>query len=348
MLKKLRKVIICFLLLSLPFFLFSQQNNSSIKLEKVDVFSCGKQPKQVLFSPDGENIVLPLLDDYGFQVIKINNEKGETPVFISPQNSKEKGFVEGLFIPEKKAFFISQMTTGSIYEYEYPGFTYRRTISTDGIWSKFIAWSNEKQIIAVSNWVSNDVSLIDYSTGKILRKLKTGAAPRGIIFLNEGNEILVLCFDGGEIQKFRTSDGVKISECKVDKAAMRHVVLNSQETIAYISDMYHFRVYEFNLNSFSIVKTWKVYNNPNTIALLNDTFLFVSSRGPNNPEDYTLRSPKNGEITIIDTTIGKVVNKIEGGNQPTGLAISPDGKYLCFSNFQDANIELYRINITQQ
>jgi hypothetical protein len=38
-----------------------------------------------------------------------------------------------------------------------------------------------------------------------------------------------------------------------------------------------------------------------------------------------------------------VVKTIDGGNQPTGLDVSNDGKFLCFSNFQDENIELYSI-----
>ena len=38
-----------------------------------------------------------------------------------------------------------------------------------------------------------------------------------------------------------------------------------------------------------------------------------------------------------------IVKTFYGGNQPTGLDVSPDGSLLCFSNFQDANIELYKI-----
>ncbi|MBO4732683.1 MAG: YVTN family beta-propeller repeat-containing protein, partial [Spirochaetaceae bacterium] len=62
-----------------------------------------------------------------------------------------------------------------------------------------------------------------------------------------------------------------------------------------------------------------------------------------NKEDYTKRSPVNGKIQIIDTTTMQIVKTIEGGNQPTGLDISRDGTLLCFSNFQDANIEVYSI-----
>ena len=124
---------------------------------------------------------------------------------------------------------------------------------------------------------------------------------------------------------------------------MRHIVIDSTQTFAYVSDMYHRSVYKLNLTTFEIVSKARVFNNPNTIDLLDDKYLFVSSRGPNNESHYTNRSPVNGKIQLIDTETMKVIFEFEGGNQPTGLDVSSDGKYLCFSNFQDANIELYSI-----
>lgn len=337
--KKLFFVLICTL------FLTGLLAAETLTLEKVGTYKTGDQPKQVIFSPDNRFMVLPLLDDKGFRVISA--EDASDSRIVEPPDAELLGFAEGLFVPEKNAFFVSQMTTGNIYEYSYPGFEYKRTISTGGEWSKFIAWSPEKNLLAVSNWLSNDVSLIDYDSGEVLRYLKTGAAPRGMAFLKGGEEIIVACYDGGQVQKFSVSDGKKLLEYKLDKACMRHLVLSGDEKKFYVSDMFHFTVHEMNTSNFAITRTWKVYNNPNTICLLNDRYLFVSSRGPNNPKDYTLRSPKNGVITVFDVTTGTEVFKVEGGNQPTGLDVSKDGRYLCSSNFQDANCDLYEIKITQ-
>lgn len=45
------------------------------ELEKIGTFSCGKQPKQVIFSPDSNYIVLPLLEDDGFDIFSIADKK---------------------------------------------------------------------------------------------------------------------------------------------------------------------------------------------------------------------------------------------------------------------------------
>ena len=331
----------CFLLLCL-FVSLSAFCQTEPQLTRIGVFDCGKQPKQVVFSPDGKYVILPLLDDTGFDVFSIEQQKLLRR--INPPQAEKKGFAEGIFIPEKKAFLVSQMTTAKVYEYSYPDFTLRRTIDTKGTWSKFIAWSSEKQMLAVSNWVSNDISLIAWESGTLIRSIKTGAAPRGMVFINKGNELLSLSFDDGIIEKFSVTDGKRLAKLSIANAAMRHIVLDSTQTYAFVSDMYHRTVYKIDVSSLTIKESCRVFNNPNTIALLDDKWLFVSCRGPNNPDDYTKRSPVNGKIYVIKTEGMEMTQSLDGGNQPTGLDINADGTMLCFSNFQDANIELYRIS----
>lgn len=310
-------------------------------LEKIGEYKCGKQPKQVLFSPDQKVVVLPLLDDNGFDIFDVNQKK--VIKRINPPDSDKLGFAEGLFIPEKNSFFVSQMTTGKIYEYSYPGFQYIREIDTKGTWSKFIAYLPEKDILAVSNWVSNNISILDYKTGNLIRLIPTKAAPRGMVFTEKGKYLISLSFDNGVIEKFNVEDGKKVDSIYIENAAMRHIVMDSSEKYAFVSDMYHRSIMKIDLTTFKVVKTVKVFKNPNTIDLLNDRWLFVSCRGPNNTQDYTKRSPENGKIYILDVNDLSEVKIIDGGNQPTGLDVSSDGKMLCFSNFQDENIELYNI-----
>lgn len=321
-----------------------KHNKDRVLFKEMGVFECGDQPKQVIFSPDDNFVLIPLLDDGGFQIFDMR--AGEIINFLKPNRADMKGFAEGLFVTNNSgetSFIVSQMTTGYIYEYSYPQFEFKRELLTGGKWSKYIAYSKTLNILAVSNWATNDVSIIDYDTGKLIKLLPTDQAPRGVIFTDDGNYLIVLNFDGGTIQKFSTKKWKLEKSIYKQNAAMRHVVMNSGGTRIYVSNMYHFEIYEIDIETFKILKTYKVYYNPNTIDLKDDRLLFVSSRGPNDNESYLNRSPKNGRITVIDVEKGEIINVFEGGNQPTGLDVSNNGKYLCFSNFRDRNIEIYNI-----
>jgi WD40 repeat protein len=314
-----------------------------ILLKQVGVFDCGEQPKQVIYSPDDKYIFIPLLAGDGFQVF--NNETYNMDYYIKPPDPKKcMGFPEGLFILEKNSFMVSQMTTGKIYEYSYPDLQYKRTIDSKGMWTKFLAWSHELQVVAASNWETNDISIINYNDGKVIKLIKTALSPRGLAFTKDGKYLYATAFDGGEIYKISTKEW-KI-EKKISKvnAAMRHIELTNDEKKAYVSNMHHSEIYEIDTDKFEILNIFKVDYNPNSIALTPDNrLLFVSCRGPNDPETYLTRSPRNGRNAIIDLTTKKIIGTIEGGNQPTGLDVSNDGNYVCFSNFRDNNIEIYYI-----
>lgn len=336
----MKRFSICLFFVFAAFLCFAQENKPVF--EKVGVYSCGKQPKQVIFSPDSKFVVLPLLEDEGFDIFSLDEKK--VIKRIRPPEYAKLGFAEGLFVPSKQAFFVSQMTTGNIYEYSYPGFEYRRTIATKGTWSKFIAYNPKYDVIVVSNWVSNDVSVIDFDTGEVKKLIKTKAAPRGMVFVDDNESLIVLSFDGGTIEKFSMKTYERIDSVYIEKAAMRHIVTDAAQTKAWVSDMYHADVLELNLKTFKIEKKYHVFNNPNTIDIFGDRYLCVSCRGPNNKVDYTKRSPVDGKIIVIDTAEKKQLCEIQGGNQPTGLALSPVQDMLVFSDFQDAALELYKIS----
>lgn len=90
--KKLSTALIVFLICALSF--------AQPVITKIGTYKCGRQPKQVLFSPDSKFIVLPLLDDNGFDIFSVADKK--VIQRINPPDAKKVGFAEGLFIPEKK------------------------------------------------------------------------------------------------------------------------------------------------------------------------------------------------------------------------------------------------------
>lgn len=319
-------------------YIFKHQKQK-IPIEEIGIVNCGEEPKQVLFSPDDKFIFIPLLNGDGFEVFDI--EKNKITDYIKPEgNNKKKGFAEGLFIPEKNSFLISQMHTNKIYEYSYPELKFIRSFDSGGNWPKYLIYSKILNIIAVSNWDSNIVSIINYETGKLIKKITTSKSPRGLGLWNEDKYLIIATFDGGELLKVNTQNWKIENRIYKNNAAMRHINIDNSD--AYVSDMYHNLIYKVNLGDFKITKSFKVFDNPNTIDIFNN-YLYISTRGPNNSETYLKRSPVNGKIIVYDLSNDIIAYIIDGGNQPTGLAVSNNGKYLCFSNFMDNNIEIYRL-----
>jgi DNA-binding beta-propeller fold protein YncE len=325
------------------------------------IYSCGAYPKQVNFTPDDRYLYITLLGGSGVQVFDVEKRKIIRKFRVGDWYAK-CGFVEGLFIEKYRSYFVSQMTTARIFEfitkkdhpfYEYQSCEYpselKRIIKTGGVWSKVIAYSDPLDLLAVSNWCSNNVSIIDYQSGRIERKLDGIKVPRGVAFSHDGKALYIASFEGGLILKYSTDTWKETARIYKKNGAMRHIRVSRDDRTLYVSNMYHFEVYEIDAASFSIVHTYKVYHNPNSIELSgNDELLFVSCRGPNNPVNYTRRSPENGKIMVFDLKRKELLTSFRGGNQPTGLDISNDGRLLAFSNFQDHTIEFYDISAMQK
>lgn len=315
-------------------------------LVPVGIFSCGSQPKQVIFSPENDKIYITLLNGPGYEIFDL--KKKEHQKLVMPANDKKAvGFVEGIFLKKYNTFFVSQMDGNALYEYEYKKEQVRkRKLSTHGAGPKIIAYTDKLDLIATSNWFSNDVVILDYKTGKLIKKIKNLKTPRGLVFTNDGKFLIVASFNGGFIKKFQTSDWKEVGHIYKPGASMRHAVILRDDSKCWVNDMYHKTVHEIDVKTFTIIKTYKVFDNPNTMALTPDeSHLFVSCRGPNNPKSYLYRSPVNGQIKGINLKKQEVVFTIYGGNQPTGLDISDDGKFLCFSNFKDDTFEIYDLGV---
>ncbi len=113
----------------------------------------------------------------------------------------------------------------------------------------------------------------------------------------------------------------------------------------FISDMSRYVVYELDAATLALLHTYPASWNTNTIGLdSRGRYLFISNRGPNNKINYTLRSPEDGKVLMYDTASRELKATITGGNQPTGLDVSSDDRYLVFSNFLDRNFEIYDIS----
>lgn len=313
-------------------------------LEQVTVFKTGPHPKSVEFTPDGKYFASALLEGKGIDLFSTTDFTKVKTIEIPEQYAKLKNFVEIVFFPERKEMWVSQMAANAIHVIDMNDYTYKLTIPTKGIWTKIIAMTHDHKLAFASNWESHDVSVIDVNQYKVINKIKVSGIPRGMVTTADDKYLYVCIFSSGEIQKIDIASMKIVKTLNFPKGAKRHILLDKTKNLLYVSDMYRGSIYVVNPLDDKVLKEIPVDSKLNTIKLSPDSkYLFVSSRGPNNPETYLKKGPKFGKVFVIDTETLEIKEWIWGKNQPTGLDVSPDGKYLAFTNFLDNEIEVYRI-----
>jgi YVTN family beta-propeller protein len=304
---------------------------------QVGELATGPNPKQVAFSPDGRELWVSLLGGHGVQVFDTRTQR-----LLDQIRLGEHGAVEVLFTADGRTVFASQMETASVFEIDRRTRKVRRQLFTKGTWSKVMALSPDERTLYVANWVSNDVSEIDLASGKVRRLLPTVRTPRGLYPTADGGRLFVAGYADGEIQRIDLRTGASKVLLRTG-GAMRHLVGDSRRRRLYADDMALGRAFVVDLASERVRQLAATDKMPNTIDLSPDgRVLYVSNRGKNGA-CYCAPGPEWGSVLAIDTISGRILDAIVGGNQTTGLDVSPDGRTLAFSDFLDNRIHLYAI-----
>jgi len=313
-------------------------------LEQVAELQTGMHPKSVEFTPDGKYLVSALLEGAGVDVFSVGDYKKIKTIEFPQKYVKLRNFVEIIFLPERKEMWVSQMAANAIHVVDMNDFTYKMTIPTKGIWTKIMAVTPDGKLAFASNWESHDVSVIDVAQHTVIKKIKMAGIPRGMVVTSDSRYLYVCIFSNGQLQKIDINTMAIIKTFNFPFGAKRHILLDRKKNIFYVTDMYRGSVYIINAADDRVIKEIPVDKKLNTAKLSPDgRYLYVSSRGPNNPETYLKKGPVFGKVFVIDTETFEIKDWIWGKNQPTGLDISPDGRLMAFTNFLDNEIEVYRI-----
>ena len=299
----------------------------------------GSNPKQVAFNPSGTELWVPLLGSRGVDVFRSTDGTKITTIKIGDDH----GAVEVIFNHEGTRAYVSQMETASVFEVDTAKYRVLRRMATGGNWTKVLALSPDEKTLYAANWVSNDVSVLDVATGSLVKRIPTVKTPRGLAFDPTGERLFVAGFDGGEIERITVATGEKAMLLRTG-GAMRHMAVDLHANVLYADDMGTSGVYAVDLATEKVRQLTTVDSHPNTIGLSpNNRFLYVSNRGQNSVNGYNVPGPEWGSVLVIETATGKPVDAIIGGNQTTGLGVSPDGKMLAFTDFLDNRLAVYDI-----
>ena len=312
-------------------------------VDRVRAFATGDAPKQVAFTPDGEEVWVTLLGGTGLEVYDTDDGTRVAAVDLP-----EAGSVEVIFGRSGERAYVSQMETASVYEIDTGSYEVVRRFGTGGSWTKMMLLSPDETTLWASNWVSNDVSEIDLATGEVLRRIPTVTTPRGLAVDGDGSTLYVAGYEHGQLQAvdLATGEGTILYE---SGGAMRHLVADHERGLVYASDMATDQLLVVDMTDNEVTELAVSDRLPNSIDLSPDgRVLAVSNRGRNNPESYYLPGPEWGTVLLFDTTTGDLLDAVVGGNQPTGLDVSSDGRLLAYSDFLDDRVTIVEIPATAE
>jgi YVTN family beta-propeller protein len=325
------------------------KGQADIKLENekgvlryIGEYKTGSQPKSAYFSPNGLRLFVPLLNEKGIDVFRIVGQSLQYEKRLNVGN--KPGFVEAMCDERRHELWVSNMEENKVYIFNLDTLEYLSSYSTGGVFPKVIAQSPDGAFTFVSNWVSMDISVFDSDTKTLLRRIPAGGTPRGMVFSPDGSLLYTAIYDAAlvAVVDMKANKVIKNWRFNEGEGAARHIIYRDDKL--YVSDMFRGTVNILNAATGALIKSVRVGPNINTIIMSPDgKYVFASSRGRNNPVDYTIPGPDFGAVYMLNAQDLTLIDKVWGRNQPTGLAVSPDGKLLVFTDFLDANLELYQI-----
>ena len=307
-------------------------------VDKQMVFTTGGAPKQVAFTPDGAELWVTLLSGSGVEVYD-----PRTGSLLHAIDLPEAGSVEVIFNAAGTRAYVSQMETARVYEIDVATRDITRILDTGGSWTKVMVLSPDETRLWASNWVSNDVSEFNLQTGELIRRIATVTTPRGLALDDSADKLYVAGFDEGDIDVVDLATG-EVSTIFHSGGALRHLVADPTSTLIFASDMAKDTIFAIDTVTDTVTARANTDRLPNTIDISPDgRVLAVSNRGRNNPETYYLPGPQWGSVLLLNAETGAILDAVVGGNQPTGLDLSPDGRWLAFSDFLDNRVTVLAV-----
>ena len=133
----------------------------------------GRAPKSCAFSPNDSVVSVTLLNQKKTAVQFFRTDSLVKTKTLFPYCSiedKNKGYAEGIW-KNNNEFWFSRMTTGNffIWHKDKDSIEY---YDSKGSWTKIIEINPNQNLVAMSHWVSNSVTIFEVITKNLLGKLK--------------------------------------------------------------------------------------------------------------------------------------------------------------------------------
>jgi YVTN family beta-propeller protein len=180
---------------------------------------------------------------------------------------------------------------------------------------------------------NGSVSLVDTETLKVVATLPTGGAPLGLAFTPDGD--LVYIADD-------SSNTVSVWNAKTLGLVDTVTVVSNPGNLAATPDGASVYVLSLSSGAASVIDT-KTNSVTATISVSTQSLLSIAIR-PDGRFAYATHCCADNNVTVIDTKSNTVVTQIPLGGGPSGIAVTPDGRFVIVEDLADVSVIDTRTN----
>lgn len=263
-----------------------------------------------------------------------------TKEWLFPDQCVEIEFIEGLCYLTTTNFYRGDTQKSHLHVFDPVKGSKISSIDTQGEWSKVMCIDKKNKLVYVSNWHSNDISIVDISNilvPVVIQKVPCGKAPRGLVLRPDGVVIATSFYDRkifavGKVDGiFKIISESKPFDPKKYGGNMRDILITKDGKTLWVSNLGRNIVHWYDAYTLEIKGSIAIPREPNSMRFMDEkeNIIGVSCR-------------KDGVICFIDTITKKPVgisSKTE--RLPTGLAATKNG--FIVTNFDDNSMELHEV-----
>ncbi|NMC70581.1 MAG: YncE family protein [Myxococcales bacterium] len=295
------------------------------RLRVVGRVETGVQPKGVTVSPDGRTL---LVTNFGQREGKnIYFYDAETLERTATIDLESANVVESVWAPDGRTVYVSDFRNHQVLFIDPATHEVTKRVAVDHH-PKVLVLNPDGSKLFVSCWAHGTVEALDTATGESLGRVRVGSQPRGMAVSPDGTKLYVGNHGSHDVYEVDVATlTVLRTKNLVDRSFPRHLLINREGTRLYVSSIGKRAVYVLSTETLAIVDVIRVGECPKTIVFSPDEAWLYAA-------DYCSR-----EVSVVDlATLGSRQVAIEGIDQPSGLAIRPDGARLWVTGWSSGDL----------
>lgn len=185
---------------------------------------------------------------------------------------------------------------------------------------KYLAVSPDNKYVVVSNFCSLDVSIIDVSSGKEIKRINVGLHPRGIAITNDSSTAYVTVMGGGIIAAINLHD-FTTRTLKSAGYTPRHLVLSADNSVLYITNNKSGQVRAINPQTDTLISSVATGVEPRSMTISDDGLsLYVV-----NYMSDTMVKIRTSDMHVIQT--------LKTGHHPVGITYDAQMRRVWVANY---------------